>query len=236
MAFFWELHFHTAETSPCGSIPAADGVAAYKEKGYAGIVVTDHYAAYNFARFSGGWEKKLDAYLAGSRAAREAGARLGITVLQGMELRLDAAPACGDPQLDALRGTANEYLVYGVTYPQLLEYRELYRLNERELAALAKKLGWVVAQAHPCRPGMALCPPAYIDGAEVYNGNKRHDSHNPEALAFCRDNGLLPLSGSDFHEWEDLARGGLAFRGRIDTSDGLTAALRAGGYDIRRSP
>lgn len=230
--YSWEMHFHTAETSPCGSIPATDGVAAYKEKGYAGIVVTDHYAAYNFARFPGDWAQKLDAYLAGSRAAMEAGERFGISVLQGMELRLDGAAPCGDPELDALRNTCNEYLIYGVTHRQLREHPELYRLSERELAALAGELGWFVAQAHPCRPGMILCPPAYLDGVEVYNGNKRHDSHNADALAFCGKNGLCPVSGSDFHEWEDLARGGVRFREPIHTGGELTAALRTGDYDI----
>lgn len=229
-AYRWELHFHTAETSPCGHIPAAQGIAAYKEQGYDGVVVTDHYAGYNFARFSGSWEQKLDAWLAGSRAAMEEGARLGLTVLQGMELRLDGAAPCGEPALDALRGTANEYLVYGVQEEQLRRHPALYTLNERELAALAGELGWLVAQAHPCRPGMAFCPPALLEGAEVYNGNKRHQSHNEKAAAFCEANGLIGLSGSDFHEEEDLARGGVAFEEKIHTAEEWLRALRAGRY------
>ena len=53
MAYPFEMHFHTDEVSPCGNVPAAEAAAAYRREGYAGVVVTDHYAAYNFARFPG---------------------------------------------------------------------------------------------------------------------------------------------------------------------------------------
>lgn len=43
------------------------------------MVVTDHYAAYNFASFPGDWDTKVDAYLAGYRAAKAAGEPLGLT-------------------------------------------------------------------------------------------------------------------------------------------------------------
>ena len=38
----WELHLHTAPTSPCGRVPAAEGIAAFAASGYGGVVVTDH--------------------------------------------------------------------------------------------------------------------------------------------------------------------------------------------------
>ena len=38
-----EMHFHTSEISVCGRVPAAEGVRAYKEKGYDALVVTDHF-------------------------------------------------------------------------------------------------------------------------------------------------------------------------------------------------
>lgn len=95
MAYPFEMHFHTDEVSPCGNVPAAEAAAAYRREGYAGVVVTDHYAAYNFARFPGDWDTKVDAYLAGYRAAKAAGEPLGLTVLLGLELRLDGAERPG---------------------------------------------------------------------------------------------------------------------------------------------
>ena len=230
MAYPFEMHFHTDEVSPCGNVPAAEAAAAYRREGYAGVVVTDHYAAYNFARFPGDWDTKVDAYLAGYRAAKAAGEPLGLTVLLGLELRLDGAEKTGEPALDALRDSINEYLVYGVTEEQLRRYPALYTLDEKRLKALAEQLGWFVAQSHPCRSGMRPCPAAYLDGVEVLNGTPRHNSHNEDAASFCRTNGLVGLSGSDFHEWEDLAIGGLDFAGPVPDGATLVARLRAGEF------
>lgn len=67
----------------------------------------------------------------------------------------------------------------------------------------------VIIQAHPCRVGMSLANPSLLDGVEVYNGNKRHDSHNSLAREFAKKHGLKMTSGSDTHQIEDLARGGI---------------------------
>lgn len=77
---------------------------------------------------------------------------------------------------------------------------------------------------------MKRCPAAYLDGVEVMNGNPRHDSHNEDAAAYCRANGLIGISGSDFHQWEDLAIGGLDFTGPVTGSPELIARLRAGEF------
>ena len=69
-----------------------------------------------------------------------------------------------------------------------------------------------------------------LDGVEVMNGNPRHNSHNEDAASFCRANGLVGLSGSDFHEWEDLAIGGLDFAGPVPDGATLVARLRAGEF------
>ncbi len=34
---------HTKEISPCGRVGAKDLVRLYKQKGFSGIVITDHY-------------------------------------------------------------------------------------------------------------------------------------------------------------------------------------------------
>lgn len=124
MPFCMEMHFHTAEVSPCGNVPAAEAVRAYRERGYRGVVVTDHYAKYNFDRFPGSWTDKLAAWLTGYRAAKHEGEAIGLAVLLGMELRLggDNAPV-------------NEYLVYGVTEGQLAASPALWELDEPGLAA-----------------------------------------------------------------------------------------------------
>ena len=40
--YLYDPHTHTAETSRCAHMPAAETVERYAAKGYAGLVVTDH--------------------------------------------------------------------------------------------------------------------------------------------------------------------------------------------------
>jgi len=39
----YDTHVHTKEVSPCGKVPAIEVVKLYKDAGYHGIVITDHY-------------------------------------------------------------------------------------------------------------------------------------------------------------------------------------------------
>ena len=40
--YLYDPHTHTAETSKCGHLPAADVVERYVKHGFSGLVVTDH--------------------------------------------------------------------------------------------------------------------------------------------------------------------------------------------------
>lgn len=220
MESLFELHFHTQETSPCGSVPAAQSVPAYRERGYDGIVVTDHYYDKFFTRLPPdlSWQAQLDRWLAGYRAAKAAGERCGMTVLLGLELRFT--------------GSMNDFLVYGATEELLRSHPGLYEMDPESFARFAREHGLFFAQAHPFRTGQVCCEARCLEGAEAYNGNKRHQNHNDRAAAFTEENGLVPLSGSDFHEWEDLARGGVRFHEAVRDSASLVAALRRGGYAL----
>lgn len=220
MGYVFELHFHTSEVSACGNVSAADGVRAYAEKGYAGLVVTDHFYRGYFDSLPDtlSWPEKVDRFLAGYRTAEREGKACGIRVLPGMELRFD--------------GSANDYLVYGMTEELLRETVAPYEWTEGRFSAFAREHGLLFAQAHPFRPGLTRCAPALLDGVEIYNGNRRHNSHNDLAAAFAEENGLLPLAGSDFHEWEDLQYAGAEFeRLPLDAAD-LVKLLRSRAYRL----
>lgn len=193
----YETHFHTALVSPCGNVPADEAVRAFHEQGYAGITVTDHYYDGLFENPASGssWEDKLSWWLSGWRQALAAGQEIGMTVMLGMELRF-----AGHPE---------DYLVYGISEAFLREHPRLYAMTPASFSVLARENGLYFGQAHPFRPGLHRCDPTLLDGVEGYNGNKRHNSHDADARAFARENGLLMTSGADFHEWEDLARGGM---------------------------
>ena len=41
--YIYETHLHTSEGSACGHAKAVDIVHAYKDAGYTGIIITDHF-------------------------------------------------------------------------------------------------------------------------------------------------------------------------------------------------
>ena len=98
----YERHCHTGCVSRCGRVEPEEIVKLYIEKGYDGIVVTDHYSPMTFKP---NWcpQKQIDFYLSGYRRMKAEAEKSGkdFTVLLGMELRH--------------YGTANDYLIYGIS-------------------------------------------------------------------------------------------------------------------------
>ncbi|MCI8360682.1 MAG: hypothetical protein HFE86_05015 [Clostridiales bacterium] len=219
MSYLFELHYHTPQTSYCGNVPPAQALPKYKEAGYAGVVVTDHFYKEWFEdKGDLPWEEKVELWLKGYRAARETADQLGdFTVLLGMELRFT--------------DNINDHLVYGIDEALLKEYPEPYLMTPAEFRAFADAHGLFFAQAHPFRSVCSPRNPADLHGVEVFNGNGRWDSHNDQARAFAEENGLVQLSGSDFHEWEDLCTGGVYLTQRPADSKALARLLFDGGAE-----
>jgi len=217
--FLLEMHLHTSETSNCGRISAVDAVRMYKEKGYDGIVVTDHYSSGTFKRKIPRdlpYKKQLEIYLKGYRTALKA-AGDDFTVLLGMELSLNE--------------TDNDYLVYGITEEFLLEAGYLLDMSIEDFVELAHNNGCLVYQAHPFRRHMTIVQPELLDGIEVYNGNPRSKSNNEFSFMWAAKYGLRGISGSDFHQLKDLACGGIAFPEPVRTNEELVKALK-GRYNL----
>lgn len=215
--FICEMHAHTSNTSRCAHISAEDLIEDYVKAGYNGIVITDHMNISTFEIFDGkdtAWNEKIDCLLKGYReAVRASNGR--IKVFLGMEIRFKS-PCNID---------VNDYLVYGVTEDFLYNNADIDCLNIREFSELAHKNGMAVFQAHPFRTGMRITNPKYLDGIEVYNACIRHNSRNTIANMWADINSLLKTSGSDYHEHEDTARGGLIFNREITDNNDLVKAL-----------
>jgi predicted metal-dependent phosphoesterase TrpH len=205
-----ETHAHTAEISMCSELSAAKLTALVAAHGYAALVITDHYLSGKTdtdagrAAFAGGYER-----------AREAGLRLGLAVLPGMELRF------------ASEGY-NDFLVY---LPDPALYHTLKGLCAMEPSAfrrLADAEGLLVYQAHPYRLGQRPMPPGCLHGVEVHNGNPNHNSRNADARAYAEAHGLAMIAGSDLHEPVGAGRGGVwAPPEAVATPQAFVAYLRA---------
>jgi len=222
--FKYELHSHTSECDRDAILSAKELVHLYKEAGYDGMVITDHY----IERFYRLWfpeevkglthAQQVTRWLKGYRTAKEEGDRIGFTVLPGAEVRFDNYP--------------NDYLIYGVhedffyTVPRLNELK-----NIKELLSLMPKDVCVV-HAHPFRDDMAVAtPPKGLFGMEVFNGGTEK-FRNDLAKQFAEHYNLSPTSGSDIHSLSRLAKGGILTEKRIKTPEDLIDVLRSGSYHL----
>ncbi len=211
----FDTHVHTCETSQCGMLSGAEVVRLYKDAGYDGIIITDHYHQQYFDSLGKlEWEKKAEAFLNGYRAARQEGERIGLKVLLGMEIRF--------PQSN------NDYLIFGADESYIQRREALYLLDLSAFREKTREDGIAIVQAHPCREGLSPADPLLLDGMEAYNGNARHDSHNALARDFAQKHGLRMTSGSDLHEREDLARGGVILPQIPETSAAFAGMLKRG--------
>lgn len=213
------MHMHTSEVSPCAKRRAFEGIKDYKEAGYDGVVITDHFNDYVLESFNGSDRERVERYLEGYHKAQEAGDTLGIKVLFGIET--------------CLKGSQDDFLIYGATPEFLYEYPKLYEMSLEKLYESVHQAGGLVIQAHPFRGYCQVRDPKFLDGIEVFNGNPRHDSRNDSAVEFvARHSNLIQTSGSDYHEAEDVAKGGMEFKMNICSEQSLKKALVLGEYHL----
>lgn len=203
-----DTHVHTSEISPCGWVPALEGVRTYKEAGYYGIIITDHYYdGYFDGLWDSSWEYKIQTYLSGYKSALEEGKKIGLQVFLGLEMRFQEGP--------------EDYLVYGLNEEFLTRNPELYKHTLKSFREAIKDTGALIFQAHPYREGLKVAPAHLLDGMETHNGNPRHNSHNHKAHAYAKNHGLKMSAGSDFHRLEDLGGGGILIPEEIHSIEEL---------------
>lgn len=87
-----EMHAHDCEVSPCAVIKAKELVDGYKEAGYDGIVITNHFDKGIMHLWGETTEEHYQTYLRGYELAKEEGERVGLRVILGMEIRLECGP------------------------------------------------------------------------------------------------------------------------------------------------
>lgn len=221
----FELHAHTSECDKVANVGGAEMVRLYRDAGYSGIVITDHYFSLFFEWFKdeifpGDHKKIIERFLKGYYAARNEGEKIGFSVICGAEVRFD--------------NTINDYLVYGLEERDFFELPLLNRLkNAGELVEVLPDKA-VVVQAHPFRDNMTVCNPEPVFGIEAHNG--RNDKfRNEMAKMYAKHYNKAMTSGSDFHKAAHIAKGGIATKQKIYTSKDLVDVLRSGDYSLIES-
>lgn len=187
MPFLYETHMHTCQGSACGRALGSEQARVYKDAGYTGIIITDHFFGGNTAiNRELPWKERINLFWQGYEDAREEGDRIGLDVFFGLEQNIHF----------------DEYLIYGLTKEYMLDHPEMEHWTRRQQLEEVHRAGGCVIQAHPfrirdymdrIRLGLHYC-----DGIEVANaGNMPLD--DARALLYAREFGLVTTAGSDNH-------------------------------------
>ena len=185
--YLYETHLHTTPVSLCGRATAEDVVHYYKEIGYAGIFITNHFIEGNCGvDRSLPYDEQINYYFSDYEKALEIGEQIGLSVFSGLEMTYG--------------GT--DFLVYGLDKAWYLAHPECATMSKDQLLPRLMEHGALVIHAHPFRQASYInhirLYPNCVQGVEIFNAN-RSDFDNDMAAKYAAHYGLLPFSGSDNH-------------------------------------
>ena len=224
MFYKYETHLHTSEASKCGSNTGAEMARAYKEAGYAGIFVTDHFLNGNTCIPRDiSWEEQVELFVKGYENAHREGEKIGLDVFFGWEF-------LNNPY-------GSEFLTYNLDKEFLLAHPGIDTMPIDEYARLVRSSGGLLIQAHPYRTASYILydpdPKVdMVDGFEVnnnYSDTPHNHNHLTWELARAYPN-LIRTTGTDIHSVNNVGICGVAFKFRIESSQHYVDALRAGEY------
>lgn len=180
-----ELHCHTAPMSSCSDISSPELIRYYREAGYAGVVITNHFSPFAFKNKKK-YNKYLDEMMEDFEFLCDLGESSGIKVYLGAELRFPES--------------YNDYLLYGIDEEFLRGIPLDCDTPQAFVPYLRQHEDVLFIQAHPFRNGMTLCDPSLLDGIEVYNLHPHHNSRVGFAAKYAEEEGFkVSTCGSDFH-------------------------------------
>lgn len=220
--FKYDLHIHTSECDKVATMSGAEIVGSYVEAGYKGIVITDHYFSLFFEWFkdelSGKDKRKIiERYLKGYYSARNEAEKHDFKVFCGAEVRFD--------------GSINDYLIYGLEETDFYNLPLLNRLRSVEELVSELPDYALVVQAHPFRDNMTVHSPDCLFGIEGFNGGTEK-IRNDMAKMFASHYSKTITSGSDFHEINHLAKGGIVTNTYINSTKEFADVLKSGNFEI----
>ncbi len=200
MAYLYETHLHTLPVSACARAELRETLECYRQAGYAGVFLTNHFLDSNIDRSIRElpYHQRIDYYFDSCEEGQRIGEGPGFSVFPGIEM--------------GYGGT--DFLVYGIDREWCHAHEDMDRMPKSELLGLMREQGALLIQAHPFRESRSIDHirlfPRHVHGVEVFNASRR-DFENAMAAQYCESYGLLPFSGSDDHTGGKRSRfGGMA--------------------------
>ena len=183
----YETHLHTLPASACAKASVRENLQFYKDLGYDGVFITNHFIDGNLAMGrSHSYEERIEFYYADYEEAKKIGAELGIAVFDGVEM--------------SYGGT--DFLVYGLHKDWFLAHPEIDGMKKSQELQLLMDAGALIIQAHPYREANYIdhirLYPRHVQAVEVFNAC-RTELENSMALHYANSYGLLHFAGTDNH-------------------------------------
>ena len=224
--FKYEIHLHSAGTSACGVSDSTEYIKSAKEKGYAGMVFTNHFYRGNTAiDRTLTWREFVRHYENDWLRAKELGDKYDIDVLFGLEEGY---------------GGGKECLIYGLSPEDIAGCKEFPYMTISEISAFVRSCGGLIACAHPFRARYYIKNPdaepdiSLFDAIEVYNfGNTCED--NIKAEDFAKKSGLIMLSGGDVHNTDSFGNAGIILPERAKAEKDFVRLVKAGNVGLIRN-
>ena len=184
----YETHCHTAPVSQCAAASVKETVRFYKEIGYDGIFITNHFLDGNINRNvrEMPYAQQVEFYFSDYEEGLIEGEKAGLKVFPGVEL--------------SYGGT--DFLVYGPEKDWYLAHPEIMDMKKTEELKLLADEGAFIVQAHPFREAGYIDHirlfPRSVHAVEVVNSN-RPEPVNRMADIYAEHYDLLRICGSDNH-------------------------------------
>ncbi len=216
----YETHCHTAESSACATASGEMQARFYKERGFKGIIVTDHFLNGNTrAPADLPWEQRVDILCSGYENAKKTGDEIGLDVFFGWEYA----------------HYGNDFLTYGPDRQWLLKHPEVMELHPNDYFDLIHAEGGFVSHAHPFREDwyidMIRLMPRKCDGCEIINSHRKQ-FENDMAKHYADSYGLLYTAGSDNHHANQQRLSGIETDEEIRDIKHFIEIIKSGNYRI----
>ena len=216
----YETHLHTSEGSACAHSTGAEMARRYKELGYDGIFVTNHFFNGNTAvDRSLPWDQQIDAFMKGYENAKAEGEKIGLSVFFGWEY--------------SYLSEGTDLLTYGLGADFLKAHPDLCKLSAKKYFDLIHASGGFIVHAHPFREAEYVTMIRLffdrVDGVEVINATHADERFNDRAYAYAQSYGLPMTSGSDAHAADRIFGGGILTDKPITCAADYLDALKNGG-------
>ena len=200
----YDTHIHTNLASACATASGKQQAIAYKNAGYTGIIITDHFFRGNSCIHpSLPWEERINLFCEGYEEAKETGDKIGLQVFFGWEETFEG----------------QDFLIYGLDKEWLLNHPEMEHWTIEQQFEQVSKYGGMVIHAHPFRnrpyiPKIRLFP-KLVHGVEVFNASNFY-SENKQAFIYAKKYNLPMTGGSDSHH-PDIICSGIDVTDRFET-------------------